>query len=581
MPYPHVLYIDNDFVTKKRAVILLFSNGLEVLPVSNIKEAVALIRVVHVDLIICDMHLPDGDGDHLLQTVKSSAELKHIPVIIVSARWHDAERQHVLKLGAASYMLKDEEANKYTRVVKDTVNTHRGGPRNTAGGISGQLAKMKIVDLISHLATEHGSGRISIDGKIPMEIHLRDGEIVHARHGITVGRKALFRCLRIAEAAFHFETADHPLDPSIRGGMTELLDEARRTNEELMANYHRLPNINHRVRILNSNDLQKTNLKPEARAALQIFRKYPRIGSYLDRLNLPDMDCYAYLMTFLERGFLELVTEKKPVKIITDGSCDLPSECGDVEIITLPLELELGGDRYRSIGDGALFYRRKPKHLEAGRIVHPDRTRILDTYRDLIPEYDCLTLVGPGSFFNHLQQPMTDLHQEGLGGKGLLAHELTTINSHSLSIGLGLLVKYALKLAGKNLDIEVIEEKLIQCIARQHLIFLVHPDKSFLVKKGSTPVLIYFDGEQFQLVSRLARGDDPLDVMIHEVHKRMDRKAGIHVAVGHVRDGARAETLARNLSEQLGLQKMPVVAIDSVNGYQFGEGALGITFFQE
>ncbi|CAM2070043.1 DegV family protein [Sulfidibacter corallicola] len=585
MPIPHILYLDNHFEDKKKMVILLFSNGYEVMPVSNLKEGLAALRVGDFDLIICDMHLPDGDADNLIQTVKSASTLNKIPVMVVTSHPSDADTEMVMKLGAADYMPKDTDPNTLLRRVKETVNLHRRAIKKTSAGISGQLAKLKIVDLIMQLSDEHSSGCITIDGQLLMEIHLRDGQIVHARHGITLGKKALFRLLRIAEAAFHFQADSQILEHSIDGELDELLEEARVSNEKLMANWHKLPNANFRVRIANPEVLSQTNFKPEVRAALEIIKKYPRIGTYVDRLNLPDVVCYEYLHTFLERGLIELVTEHKPVKILTDVSCDLPKEeLYDLGVVSFNVALKLGGETFDVMDPQteSVIYTKKPKQLETLELVAPPNDEILDRYVGLLPNHDCLAITmasSVGPLFETVQGNVTKLQATGLNGKSLLANETTTINSHSFSLGLGLLVRYAAQLAEEGHQAEVIEERLINAISQLHMIFVVNAERGFLAKKGQC--IMYWNGLEFEVVQRLDRKESALTVLADQVERRIDLKAGLHMSLGHVRNRQQGEALRLELGRRLSTSKVPLRTIGPVAGYQLGEGALGVAFFQE
>lgn len=583
MANPHILYIDNDFDSKKRAIIKLYSNDMEVLPVSNIKEALIILRNFQTDLIICDMHLADGDAAHLIQTVKASNTFNRIPIIVVSTHLDEMERQQVLRMGASAHLLKDDE--EFIQIVKDTATIHGKDYQETSMGISGQLATMKIVDLISHLAEEEGSGAITIDGPNVMEIHLREGFIVHARHGITVGKKALFRCLRIAEAAFHFKNYDSGVEATIENTeLAILLEEARISNEKLMANSHKLPNSSYRVRVLQSENLQKTNLKAEARAALEIFKKYPRIGAYLDRLNLPDILCYEYLITFVEKGYIELVTERKPVRVLTDTCCDLTdSELAELNIARLPLTLNISGEKFgdqpRDLGP---LYAKKYKHLEQGKILLPEEPFIEKTYRDLVPKHDCLTILsGATPLFDKVQTLQTKIIEDGLNGKSLLANELTTLNSHSNALGLSIITRYAARLAAKGMHIELIEERLLQAMAKLHFFVAVAPERSFLVKKGNAPVILSWESDHFQIVQRLAKGEPVAPALVGEVSRRLDRKSKLHVAVGHIRSLKSADALRQAMMQQLGLSKLPIKEIGPLTGYQLGEGAIGVAFFQE
>lgn len=582
LAHPHVLYIDNDFEAKRSAVTQLYAIDIEVLPVSNLREGMSIIRMCKFDLVICDMHLADGNADDLIQALKTSKDYRHIPIVVVATEPNEAEKIQVMKLGAAVHLLKDDPH--YGDVIQSTINLHRQDYEETSMGISGQLAKMKIVDLIAHLAAEEGSGIIYIDGGIAMEIHLREGQIIHARHGITIGKKALFRCLRVAEAAFHFvnESKD---ETSIDTELGALLEEARISNEKLMANYHKLPNANYRVRVVNHEALRQASLKPEARAAIEIIRKYPRIAAYLDRLNLPDIVCYEYLLALLEKGYLELVTEHKPVRVFTDSGADLPEEWLDsMNITALPLKIKVGNDVYSGDkpADEVKLYAKKPKHLEGANVIFPEESEMLDLYKSAVPTHDCLTLLsGTPGLAKHAHQVQQQIFDEGLEGKALLANELTTLDSHAVSLGLGLVVRYAAARAEEGQQIELIEDRVIACLAKIHMIFAVEPDRSTLVKKGNTPVILHWEKDAFREREKLTKGDPPAPVLIREVRKRLDRKANLHIAVGHVRSPRLAETVRNELARQLGITRLLVLPIGPVTGHRLGEGAVGVMFFQE
>ncbi|QDT91869.1 response regulator [Gimesia algae] len=58
------------------------------------------------DLIITDLRMPDGDGQHLLEEVKVNAQTSHIPVIVLTGQ-RDAHLPGRLRhLGAAGFLQK-------------------------------------------------------------------------------------------------------------------------------------------------------------------------------------------------------------------------------------------------------------------------------------------------------------------------------------------------------------------------------------------------------------------------------------------------------------------------------------------
>ncbi len=84
-----ILVVDDepDVVTYLSTV--LRDAGYETLEASNGEEAMAQIKTNHPDLITLDITMPEMTGVKTYRTLKESAELKAVPVIIVTGVAHD------------------------------------------------------------------------------------------------------------------------------------------------------------------------------------------------------------------------------------------------------------------------------------------------------------------------------------------------------------------------------------------------------------------------------------------------------------------------------------------------------------
>ncbi len=58
------------------------------------------------DLILLDLKLPDIDGYYLLEQKQQKADLKYIPIFVVSAFAFKADQEKAMKLGARRYFVK-------------------------------------------------------------------------------------------------------------------------------------------------------------------------------------------------------------------------------------------------------------------------------------------------------------------------------------------------------------------------------------------------------------------------------------------------------------------------------------------
>jgi DNA-binding response OmpR family regulator len=80
--------------------------GHEVFAASNGEEAVEMAPRVYPDLILMDVRMPRMTGYEACKAMKADPDLKDIPVVFLSAKGQENERQQGLDAGAEDYLLK-------------------------------------------------------------------------------------------------------------------------------------------------------------------------------------------------------------------------------------------------------------------------------------------------------------------------------------------------------------------------------------------------------------------------------------------------------------------------------------------
>jgi two-component system OmpR family response regulator len=99
----HLLYVDDD-----RINLMLFENactalpGLQLSTAASGAEALQLARDQAPQLLVIDLHLPDGDGTELLATLRRDAGLPDVPAVLCSADDGDLLRQRAVDAGFAA-----------------------------------------------------------------------------------------------------------------------------------------------------------------------------------------------------------------------------------------------------------------------------------------------------------------------------------------------------------------------------------------------------------------------------------------------------------------------------------------------
>jgi len=70
-------------------------------------------------IILLDLKMPKINGIEVLQKIKSNAETKAIPVIVLTSSKEDPDIERCYQLGANSYIVKPVDFANFTKVVSD------------------------------------------------------------------------------------------------------------------------------------------------------------------------------------------------------------------------------------------------------------------------------------------------------------------------------------------------------------------------------------------------------------------------------------------------------------------------------
>ncbi|NUB27257.1 hybrid sensor histidine kinase/response regulator [Azospirillum brasilense] len=103
----HILVVDDSITTRTLEKSILEAHGYRVTLCVDGREAVETLgELEDVDLIISDVEMPRMDGFALLQAVKGNPMTSDLPVILVTSRASDEDRERGLDLGADAYIVK-------------------------------------------------------------------------------------------------------------------------------------------------------------------------------------------------------------------------------------------------------------------------------------------------------------------------------------------------------------------------------------------------------------------------------------------------------------------------------------------
>ena len=101
----HLLIVE-DNVELLMLMDQLLSAKYHVTTATNGKEALKIIKREDLDIVISDVMMPIMDGLTLTRRIKSDPNYQHLPVILLTAKTQEEDRNEALQIGADSYVTK-------------------------------------------------------------------------------------------------------------------------------------------------------------------------------------------------------------------------------------------------------------------------------------------------------------------------------------------------------------------------------------------------------------------------------------------------------------------------------------------
>lgn len=280
------------------------------------------------------------------------------------------------------------------------------------------------------------------------------------------------------------------------------------------------------------------------------------------------------------------------VKIITDSACDLPKEyIESLNIDVMPLIVYLDDKEYE---DGNIDPHEFFEGMRQGlltRTAQIPASTLKSHFESYINDEDDILYIsfssGLSGTYQTAELVKSDLLEEHPNLK------LSIIDSKSASIGFGLIVYYAARLAEANETIETIVEKTNFYIEHIEHIFTVD-DLEYLYRGGRVsrgaavmgsmlnikPILDIKDGKLVPLTKIRGR-KKALSKMISLVGERGDQLEKQIVAINHGDDIETALELKKIIEEKYGVKEFIINYVGCAIGAHSGPGTLSIFFLNQ
>lgn len=119
---PTILIVDDAVALRRTLALSLERAGYRVLQAPDGREAIAQLKQNAVELVICDVEMPNMNGFEFLGARRQEPELSQIPVVMLTSRSNDKHRWLAMQLGATDYFTKPYLEREFLKIIKDILN---------------------------------------------------------------------------------------------------------------------------------------------------------------------------------------------------------------------------------------------------------------------------------------------------------------------------------------------------------------------------------------------------------------------------------------------------------------------------
>jgi len=116
-----ILIVDDDAFIRRPLEFILREEGYQPATAGDANEGLRAIEACPPDLIFLDVMMPGKDGLTWCAELKSDPRYARIPIVLLSARGQESDREQALALGAADFMTKPYSPHELKRRVRELI----------------------------------------------------------------------------------------------------------------------------------------------------------------------------------------------------------------------------------------------------------------------------------------------------------------------------------------------------------------------------------------------------------------------------------------------------------------------------
>lgn len=125
---PKILLIDDELKLLKLLGMIISNEGYEVFQASSARSGMNMLTAHQIDLVLCDVRLPDSFGVDLVKEIKT--KYPHIEIILMTAYGNIPDGVQAMRNGAYDYIVKGDDNEKILPLVSKALKKVKDNLKN-------------------------------------------------------------------------------------------------------------------------------------------------------------------------------------------------------------------------------------------------------------------------------------------------------------------------------------------------------------------------------------------------------------------------------------------------------------------
>lgn len=121
MPSKKILAVDDSISIRKSISFILGQEGYDVTEAEDGADGLKKATADKFGLVITDINMPNMDGITFIKELRSTAEYKFTPIIVLTTENQDSKMQEGRAAGATGWIVKPFSSDKLLAVVKKII----------------------------------------------------------------------------------------------------------------------------------------------------------------------------------------------------------------------------------------------------------------------------------------------------------------------------------------------------------------------------------------------------------------------------------------------------------------------------